>query len=54
MSRPINGYEIMELGFKGPIIKEITNAIDELLLEDPSITKEECKEFILNNFGNKK
>lgn len=46
--RPINGNIIMiELNLKpGPQIKQITDALDELLIENPTLTPEEAIAFI--------
>ena len=41
--RPINGKDISDLGIKpGPIFKKIFEAIDDKLLENPSLTKNEA------------
>jgi tRNA nucleotidyltransferase/poly(A) polymerase len=46
--RPIDGHVIMtELGLKpGPLIKKVTEALDEQLLENPAMTPEEAVAFI--------
>ena len=43
--RPISGYDLIELGIKpGPIMGGIFKEIDESLLENPGMTKEEALE----------
>lgn len=49
---PLNGDEIMDiLNVKGgKIIGDIIKELTELYLENPLINKEECEEYIINNF----
>lgn len=43
LPRPINGRDLMELGIKpGPIMGQIMNAIDEALLENPALSRDEA------------
>jgi tRNA nucleotidyltransferase/poly(A) polymerase len=43
IKRPINGKDISDLGIKpGPIFKKIFDVIDDKLLENPSLTKDEA------------
>ena len=56
MSRPITGNDIMELGVKrGPIIGQIMKIIDDKLLENPALSREEALEIAKEYIGiNKK
>lgn len=41
VDRPINGHDLIAMGIKpGPKMGEIFKALDELLLEDPGMSKE--------------
>lgn len=43
LPRPINGRDLMELGIKpGPIMGQIMNTIDEALLENPALSRDEA------------
>jgi tRNA nucleotidyltransferase/poly(A) polymerase len=44
--RPISGKDLIAMGLKpGPIMGQILNALDEALLDNPSMSKEEALEF---------
>lgn len=49
IARPINGHELAELGVpKGPAMGNIFKAMDEALLDNPGMTKEEAILFVSN------
>jgi tRNA nucleotidyltransferase/poly(A) polymerase len=47
--RPITGYDLIEIGIQpGPLMGEIFRAIDEALLENPNLTKQEALDIARN------
>lgn len=46
---PINGRDLIEIGWKpGPLMGQALRALQEALLENPNMTKEEALEFVAN------
>lgn len=55
IKRPITGYDLMKIGIKqGPEMGELFQALDEKLLDNPSLTKEESINYILEIINEKK
>lgn len=49
LQRPVTGYDLMELGIKpGPVMGVINKVLDDALLENPNLTKEEALEIARN------